>query len=159
MARQPDRSWNDPGHQHGYGTLRVCPSARVSRVKHMEVPGAPPADVRPPQQLQQHPPGRSPETRCHEAPHLPQGLSVVTLGEMKSLSDVGEIPRSAENDTSQKAGRSDKQHVLGQPPCGQGMSGSAGVAVRCVILWGKRGRWRLVSHGEGVFCGTFKAGK
>ena len=44
-------------------------------------------------------------------------------------------------------------------PFGEGVSGNAVVAIRCVILWGMRGRWRLVSHGEGMFCETFKAGK
>ena len=87
---------------------------------------------------------------------------VVTLSGVESLPDLCEIHRSARNDKSRKAGRGDKQNALGQRPCGEGVSGSAAVAfmcVICVILWGRRGRWRLVSHGEGVFCGTFKAGK
>ncbi len=38
-------------------------------------------------------------------------------------------------------------------------TGESRVLVRCVILWGRRGNWGFVSHGEEVFCGTFKAGK
>ena len=76
-----------------------------------------------------------------------------------SLPDVGEILGSAQNDALPKAGRSDKQSTLGQRPCGEGVSGSAGGSIRCVILRGRQGRWRLVSYGEGVSCGTFKAGK
>ena len=88
-----------------------------------------------------------------------QYLLVVVLGGVKSPSDVGEILRSALKEASPKAGRSDKQNALGQPSCGEGLSGGVGVFGRCVILWGRRGHWRLVSHGEGIFCGTFKAGK
>ena len=34
-------------------------------------------------------------------------------------------------------------------PCGEGVSGSAGVAFRGVILRKRQGRWWLFSHGEG----------
>ena len=90
---------------------------------------------------------------------LGQGLWVVTLSGVKGFPDVGEILRSAQDDTSSKAGRSGEQNALGQRPCGEGVSGSAGVAVRCVILRGWRGRRRLVSYGEGMFSGTFQACK
>ena len=60
-----------------------------------------------------------------------------------------EILRSAQDDTSRKEGRSDEQNALGQRPCGGGVSGGVGVPGKCVILWGRRGRWRPATHGEG----------
>ena len=45
-----------------------------------------------------------------------QSLLVVTLSGVKSLFAVGEILRSPQNDTSPKAGRSDKQNALGLRP-------------------------------------------
>ena len=96
---------------------------------------------------------------CPETRIVQQGLLFVSLSGVESLPDLCQIHRSVRNDKSRKAGRGNKQNALGQRPCGEGVSGSAGVAFRCVILRGRRRRWRLVSYGEGVFCGTFKAGK
>ena len=52
-----------------------------------------------------------------------QYLLVVALSGVRSPSEAGEILRSAQIDTSSKAGRSDKQNALGQRPCDEGLSG------------------------------------
>ena len=78
-----------------------------------------------------------------------QDLLVVILSGVKSLSDVGEILGSVQDDMSPKAGRCDKQNVPGAAALRRRVSGGIGVSGKYFILWGRRGCWWLVGRGEG----------
>ena len=81
--------------------------------------------------------GKSQVSSKRDCPGTSAGLLVATLSGVKSLSDVGDILRSSQDDTSPKAGRGDRQNALGAAALRQ-----RGVQQR----WGRRQVCNQVCH-------------